>query len=770
MKVPFNQIARVFAGLLFVSIAWMSILPTSCLSNTATAMVRLHDHIPKKAVAAAQRMGKEVANTEISMAITLPLRNQQVLTDLLNRIYDPSDPLYNHYLTPQEFINRFGPTQADYDAVATYTSELGFQITQTYSNRTLLDVSASAAAVESAFKLQLQKYQAPNGRQFYAPDNDPEVPDSIQSRVLGVIGLDNAAVWHGHSYFRSAAENTQYLPDEIGTGPGGGLAPDDIKTAYNLNEVAANGSGQALGLLEFCGYNSSDISVYTSYFGLPSVALENVIINGFFKDPRSNEPEATLDIELQIAIAPGASRIIVYEAPNSDTGVVDACNKMATDDRATQISISWGLSEGETSSIVLSSENTAFQQMAAQGQSVYAASGDNGAYDNGSSLSVDDPASQPYVVSTGGTKLFVNADGTYGNETTWNADGTVSGGASGGGVSCIWDIPSWQQGVASAASATMRNVPDVSLNADVNNGYSIYYNNKWWVFGGTSCAAPLWAAFTACVNQIRDENGMSALGFANPSIYSIAAEMESGGDFHDIADGSTNLYYVTGTGYDNATGWGSFNGANLLAELAQTAYLILPDLPTGLTALGGDGFVELSWTGSSNAMSYNIYRSKISGGEGTTPITDGITATIYIDNNVTNGVTYYYKVSATNSSGTSSLSNEASATPVAPPDPPTGLTATGGDGFISLSWTASSGVTSYNIYRGTASGGEGSASIATVLATTTYIDYNVIKRVTYYYKVSALNGSGTSSLSNEASAAIIVKSNDGGGCFINILK
>jgi hypothetical protein len=121
------------------------------------------------------------------------------------------------------------------------------------------------------------------------------------------------------------------------------------------------------------------------------------------------------------------------------------------------------------------------------------------------------------------------------------------------------------------ASAGMRNVPDVSLNADPQTGYSIYYRSRWYIYGGTSCASPLWAAFTARVNQYRIQRGIGPLGFANPSLYQLAGSSRYGADFHDIADGSTNLYYSTVAGYDNATGWGSFNGASLLADLGLSS-------------------------------------------------------------------------------------------------------------------------------------------------------------------------------------------------------
>jgi subtilase family serine protease len=219
----------------------------------------------------------------------------------------------------------------------------------------------------------------------------------------------------------------------------------------------------------------------------------------------------------------------------------------------------------------LQAESVVFKQMAAQGQTIYSAAGDNGADDNGSSLSVDDPSSQPYVVGVGGTKLTIASGGAYQSETTWNG-GSSSNGAGGGGVSTVWTIPSWQANAATGktlGSTTMRNVPDVSLNADPTTGYAIYYGGQWTVYGGTSCAAPLWAAFTALVNQQRISNGKGAIGFPNGLLYQLGSRYET--DFHDIADGSTNLYYPAVTGYDDATGLGTINGTNLIQDLSNDA-------------------------------------------------------------------------------------------------------------------------------------------------------------------------------------------------------
>jgi kumamolisin len=346
------------------------------------------------------------------------------------------------------------------------------------------------------------------------------------------------------------------------------LSPNDIRKAYNFTGVSANGSGQTLALFELAPYASSDVNAYVSYFGLPSITLQNVLVDGGPGCTGCGEDEVTLDIELQNAIAPGASKIIVYEGPNTWTGIVDTYNKIATDNLAKQISTSWGAWEGYPGSTVRSSENAIFQQMAAHGQSIYAASGDCGAYATCSStIGVQDPASQPYMVGVGGTTLYLTGDGSYSHESAWSG--------SGGGVSIEWSIPAWQQGIGTAVSATMRNVPDISLDADPNTGYSIYYKGGWHIYGGTSCASPLWAAFTARVNQVQTANGKSTLGFANPLIYSIAKGARYNTDFHDITTGN-NQYYSAGTGYDNATGWGSFNGANLLADLTKTSVKAMP--------------------------------------------------------------------------------------------------------------------------------------------------------------------------------------------------
>jgi len=639
-----------------------------------TARVSLQGHL-NPALATAHVLSPLSTSTPIALAFTLKLRNTPELTDLLSRLHNPNDSLYGQYLTPAQFTDRFGPTQADYNAVIAYARSQGLAVTGTSPNRLVLNVSGTAGQIGSAFGVRLSHYAAKDGRQFFSADSAPSLPREIAGRLNGIFGLDNAAQWRSSAYAMPAELAPSLSPRQIGSGPGGGMTPNDIKTAYSLVASSPNGSGQVLGLFQLDGYTLSDIRAYQAAFGLPSIPLQNVLMDGFSGAAGNGSIEVSLDIELQSALAPGVSKIMVYEGPNSASGVIDTYNKIATDNIAKQISTSWGLPESYSYPAMLNAESAIFSQMAAQGQTIYAAAGDSGAYDDGKTLSVDDPASQPFVTGVGGTTLALNADKTYHTESVWNHG--IGNGGGGGGISGYWTKPDYQAGLG--VSAANRNVPDVSLDADPSTGYVIAWRGGWYLVGGTSCAAPLWAAFTALVNQQRAQNGSATLGFANPALYQIGRGIGGKVDFHDIADGSTNMYYASAAGYDNATGWGSFNGASLLADLAPTSggvnapvappsppAPIVPSTPTGLTAAKDNGKVNLSWASVSGASTYNLYRATASGGEGNVPFKTGLTAITFADTAVVNNTRYFYKVASVNSGGISALSAEVSALPQAP--------------------------------------------------------------------------------------------------------
>jgi len=540
----------------------------------APAMVRLPGHVSPNILLRSTLLGRKTGTDSVPLALALPLRDPAGLERLLLRQYTPGDPLFHHFITPEEFTSRFSPTAQTYAAVAAFARMKGLTVTQTHPNRLLLEVSGPASAVEAAFQVHLRNFESPEGRVFHAPNAEPSIPAALMGKLAGVIGLENSAVWRSHAARRQGLPQTVGTP--IGTGVEGGLTPSDIKAAYNLSATTLTGRGQTLGLYEADGYSPSDIASYASSFGLPFIPLKNVLVNGATGVPSASDGpgEVTLDIELMMALAPGATAIYVYETPNDGPGILAGYAQIANDDIAKEVSTSWGETENNLPAVFSQAENTIFLQMAAQGQSIYAAAGDTGAYDDTVNLSVDDPASQPYVTGVGGTSLnVVSAGGAYESESTWSNPtpelfGPPKGSGGGGGISDVWMISDYQNTVSTLASTTQRNVPDVSLDSDPNTGYSIFYNGGFTVYGGTSCAAPLWAAFTALVNEQREANGEADLGFANPTIYQIAQGPHYGSAFHDIRDHSSNLFYEALPGYDNATGWGSFNGAGLLTQMA----------------------------------------------------------------------------------------------------------------------------------------------------------------------------------------------------------
>ena len=370
-----------------------------------------------------------------------------------------------------------------------------------------------------------------------------------------------------------------------------------------------DGTGQRLGLLELDTYLATDIAKFVTQYSLPTVlsvaaagatpaiigTVQPVSVDNFnvATTPGTGQGEVTLDIDMLLALAPKAAAVYVYEASEktNPTAPADIIQRMA-DDKASDntplvqvVSISWGIDEQSEDPVILNAESAAFQKMAAQGQSVFAASGDQGAYDSyptSRALAVDNPASQPYVTGVGGTTLGytkpsigkttgVTNPGVYGSESVWSgtALNSVFGPeGSGGGSSDIWPKPVYQLGLG--ASPNRRDVPDVALNSDPNTGYDIYIGGTAATIGGTSAAAPLWAGFTALVNQQRGLNGLSTLGFANPPLYTLGTSANATTVFHDVTTGN-NLFYEAASGYDDATGFGSFVGDQMIAALSANA-------------------------------------------------------------------------------------------------------------------------------------------------------------------------------------------------------
>ena len=318
----------------------------------------------------------------LNVAIALPGRNPEALSALLQHLYDPASPSFRQFLTCEQFTEAFGPSEQDYQAVIDFANSHGLTVTATYPNRKIVDVSASVVEIEAAFHVTMQVYQHPTeNRTFYAPDVEPSL--NLAVPVLGISGLNNYALPRPRLQARllNQAPGTPAPPatplasaaPSTGSGIGGSYMGYDFRSAY-VPGAPFVGAGQTVGLLEFDGYNANDIAYYETKAGLPSVTLSNVLLNGVSGQPSgsSGQIEVSLDIEAAIAMAPGLSRVFVYEASNWH----DMLNRMASDNVAKQLSCSWYINGG-TADLVA---DRIFQQMAAQGQAFFSASGDSDAH------------------------------------------------------------------------------------------------------------------------------------------------------------------------------------------------------------------------------------------------------------------------------------------------------------------------------------------------------------------------------------------------------
>ncbi len=556
----------------------------------AVAVKILPGHVPA-VVARLQANGRLPGNTSLSLAIGLPLRNQVDLANFLAELYDPASTNFHKFVNPQEFTGRFGPTESDYEAVQAFVRSNGFIVTGIHSNRLVLDVEAPASVVERAFHVTLRTYRHPTEpRDFYAPDTDPSVPTNIP--IVDLWGLSD----YGIPKPLSRKLDPLKVHALAGSGPSGYYAGDDFRNAY-VPGTTLTGAGQQVGLLEFSAYYRSDITNYQNTIGRSSyVPLTDVVI-GHPGPTTANNAEVALDIEVAIAMAPALSQIIVYETRSINPSSI--LSRMANDNLAKQLSSSWSWSGGPSTTI-----DSIFQQMAAQGQSFFQASGDSDAYtgnqtlDN-SSLTMS-PVDSAYVTSVGGTTLSMNGAGTsWSSETVWNYNsrgGSYANVGSGGGISTYYSIPFWQTNVSMAAnsgSTTWRNIPDVALTAD--SVYVAYNNGSSGGFAGTSCAAPLWAGLCALLNQQSVASSGTPVGFLNPTLYTIAAGSNYANCFHDITTGNnigTNTpgLFNAVAGYDLCTGLGTPNGIGLIDALAPSSPIIVVQ-PTSQNVTNGTSVV-----------------------------------------------------------------------------------------------------------------------------------------------------------------------------------
>ena len=548
---------------------WAGAAALALLATAASAQERQQLRTHMAATAGTQTMGRLPATQQMNVAMTLQLRNEAQLQALLQDLYNPSSPNYRKFLSVSEFTAQFAPTEADYEAVVNYATAHGLTVTHKAANRLVVEVSGPTSAVEEAFRVNMKVYQHPTeNRTFYAPDVEPSVDAGLA--VSGVSGLNN---YHPPSpvYLQHASSDTIHAN---ATGSmGGQFLGSDIRAAY-LPGVTLTGSGQTVGLFEFGPYNVSDVEAYFNSIGQPlNVSIVNVLLNGVSGTCGSgcDDGEEVIDIEQAVSMAPGLKAIYVYEG-NSDVSIL---NQMAVDNIAKQLSCSFGWLPADPSS-----DEPIFQEFAAQGQNLFVASGDSGAFS--SSNQEFYPGADPLVTAVGGTDLTTTGPGgAWVSESAWVGS---SGGPNTNGIA----IPSYQVPYINASnggSTTLRNVPDVAAEANTDN-YFCANGGCFGGVGGTSLAAPRWAGILALANQ---QNGGRPIGFLNPTLYSIGGGAGYGAEFHDITSGnnfnssSPNKYAAVG-GYDLVTGWGAPRGSALINTLTGSligSHVLAPQNASG---------------------------------------------------------------------------------------------------------------------------------------------------------------------------------------------
>jgi kumamolisin len=517
---------------------------------------------------AAKPIGHLPADQIMSLDIVLKLRDPSGLNSFLKELYDPNGPSYRHFLTVAEFTERFGPSQAEYDAVVHFAQVNGLEVVGGTRDGMDVQVKGPVAAIERAFHVTMGVYQHPTeNRTFYAPDREPTT--ELAFPLWHISGLDNYSIPRPMFVKKSEYAKTLGIDERevvshatTGSGPSASFLGSDMRAAY-YGGTALTGAGQNLGLLEYYGTDLADLNTYFSNVG----QTNNVPITLFSTDgtskgcsyPFCDDTEQTIDMTQAIGMAPGLASLVMYIG-STDTAIISAMTTHSP--LPTTIGCSWAWTPADPTTL-----DPYFQKMAAQGQNFFSASGDSSTW---SSSNEPWPADDPNVVSVGGTDLVTaGAGGPWQSETAW-VDG--GGGISPNGIA----IPSWQQlsGVINSSnmgSTTLRNGPDVSANANftfyVCADQSGCTANE---YGGTSFATPMWAAYIALANQQAAANGDPPIGFLNPTIYAQNVTSSYDTDFHDITSGTSGSYSAV-AGYDLVTGWGSPNGTGLINALAPVS-------------------------------------------------------------------------------------------------------------------------------------------------------------------------------------------------------
>lgn len=593
-----------------LSVVFNSIYFVAATSAASLSLVPLPHSAPITNMVATAT-GAHNPNDVLTVGVVLQLSDPAGQENLMKALYRPGSASYHAWLTPQQFNAQFAPASATISATRSFLTSAGLRLIAS-SSPTLVLAQGTTTQMEATFHTSILDYTLFNGGQVYANSQDVLVPSSIVANIVTVLGLSNISAALPHKQ-PARSNGSRY-----GAGPNGsGLVPSQITGIYDVDQVYKQfkdqGQGETIALFEQSAYRESDIYHYAKTFGLPSPHIKNIPVLGGTTD-HSGAIEDELDIDLALAAAPQAKQVLVYESGLTDLDTVALYQQIASDNLADTISTSWGgCAEYYLKTQVTQAENQIFFQMATQGQSIFSATGDYGAWGAcdrlklppDQALQIADPNDTPYITAVGATSFETpsgkilfdpgkNLHPSYPgvqDEKVWVTYpcGTKAcdGGASSGGVSRIWaegdyaynnngqPYPGVVENGYSQFGAycgqqpgvLCRENPDVSLDADPGTGYAIYCTDPgggcgaphWFSLGGTSCSSPAWAGIAA----LYDVHHHGRQGLFNYIVFQYDSPAGYASQFHDIT-GYNNGFYPASKNYDMATGIGTPDVFNLV--------------------------------------------------------------------------------------------------------------------------------------------------------------------------------------------------------------
>jgi len=641
-------------------------LVSSSDASAATPLVRSAGSLPVLPPGS-RAIGALPGSTELSVDVALRPRDSAALDSLAQAVSTPGSPYFRQYLAPGEFQSVFGPTTSTVSSVRAWLEGAGLKVDPTTSDGLIVPVEGSAAEFADAFGIGFEQYELPTGRIARMPTSAPLVPSSIAGALTGVVGLDDlaqpepqlvrASDLTGRSSFGASGTPRSAAPPTVAHGPlplaartsagpqancqgisAAGLSATQLAQAYSFTGiygVGDEGQGTTVGIYELEPYLQNDVNTFEGcYTPAITASVSAISVNGANANANAGSGESALDIEMVVGMAP-ETQVKVYvgsdDGENTSNAVaLSTYAAMVDQDQVNVISTSWGECERDLGVSQIQAEAALFAQAAVQGQTITAPGGDTGSEDcfgDGTAdpqvLQVDDPASQPWVTSVGGTSL--SSLGPPPTEAVWN-DFFRAGG---GGVSSEWTMPSWQVGPgvqnaytsssacpmsSGAGTGSCREVPDVAADADpLSSPFAVYVNGSWQGIGGTSVGSPLWAALAA----LADQGQSKTVGLMDPALYQAACKATP--PFNDVSTGNNQLpapdgptdsnanalsggpFYPATAHYDLASGLGTPVASSLVPDLRSPTVSCASAVPPrgyqsgDLTEFASDGANGRTW-------------------------------------------------------------------------------------------------------------------------------------------------------------------------------